>query len=226
MKATTRVGLRPFAAVTMKPSERLKRDIEALAKFHSAYIALINASKRVDEWPQIRFRPRGDEQRWLQLHREVSTAAGAAQWAYARQGGGTFTLRNAAYITNNVNPVSNWIMSIEDPESLKPQMILTAVEATIGGAEQDYEEALLRERGLIGLIAAFIRWPQSLREAVGPGWAPRTAAGAIGFIGQVVVGTLATALAAGLVALCVWLWNDVASPAFAPQPTPSASPTP
>lgn len=210
----------------MKPSERLRRDLDALHKFRNAYVGLLNASKRIEDWPHFRYVPKGDEQHWLELHREVSTAAGAAQWAYARQGGGTFTMRNAAYITNNVNPITNWIMSIEDAETLKPQMILTAVEAAIGGATQDYEEALSRERGLVGVIAAFIRWPQTLREAVGPGWAPRAAAGAIGFIGQVMVAAIGGALATGLVALGVWLWSDVVSPGFSSQPAPSVTSNP
>ena len=210
----------------MKPSERLKRDRDSLHEFRNAYVELINASKRVEDYPFYRFVPKGSEADWIRLHQAVAVAAGAAQWAYSRQGGGTFTLRNAAYITHNVNPVTNWIMSIDDPESMKPQMVLTAVEQAIGGVEQDYQEAVARERGPVGVIAAFVRWPQTLREAVGPGWAPRTAAGAIGVFGQVVVATLSTALAAGLVALCVWLWNDVVSPTFAPHPAPSSSSSP
>jgi hypothetical protein len=51
---------------------------------------------------------------WNRLRTEVATAAGVAAHSYSRAGGGTFTLKNAAYIMNNVDPITNWAMSIED----------------------------------------------------------------------------------------------------------------
>jgi len=69
-------------------------------------------------------------------------------------------------------------------------------------------EASERERGITGLIAAFLRWPSDLREAVGPGHpAQLVAAGVIGVIGQLVVAAVGGALSIGLAAGAVALWE-------------------
>ena len=134
-------------------------------------------------------------------------AAGAAASAYRRYGG-TCTLRNAAYIMHDVDPVSNWEMSFKDPEQLPPPSVVSSVEAATARARQEAADAAKRERGLTGLIAAFIRWPSDLRAAVGPGHpAQRRAAGLVGFIGQIVVGAIAGALTAGIVAAVAALWK-------------------
>lgn len=91
---------------------------------------------------------------------------------------------------------------------LTPTLVTSSVEAAIVAATAEHETAKGRERGLVGLIASFIRWPQTLREAVGPGRAPRAAAGAIGFLGQIIVGALSSALAVGLLALVLSLWGS------------------
>lgn len=129
--------------------------------------------------------------------------------AYPRYGG-TFTLRNAAYIMNNVDPVANWQMSIQDPQQLEATTVVSTVEAAISRSRQASVEAAERERGLIGLLAAFLRWPSNLREAVGPDHsAQRTAAGVIGIVGQILVGIVASLLATGLIAGGVALWGTV-----------------
>ena len=99
-------------------------------------------------------------------------------------------------------------MSLRSPEELSPDIVVSSVEGAIGAARQEAAEAQQRERGLTGFIAAFVRWPSNLREAVGPdNRAQRTAAGAIGVLGQIIVATLATALGTGLVAGAVALWT-------------------
>lgn len=205
----------------MKPSEAIKRDLGLIIEFRDAYIALLDSSRRVDNWPRDEYVPAVDKDTWAALDQKVAVAAGAAQYAYERQGGGTFTTP-----TDRFNPIANWSRSIQDAEAFKPRDLLTGVEGAIGSAAADCAAAADRERGLVGFIASFIRWPQTLREAVGPGWAPKTAAGAIGFIGQVMVAALGAALATGIVALCVWLWSDVVSPALGPQPNETLSPSP
>ncbi|MDQ6933896.1 MAG: hypothetical protein M3130_01100 [Actinomycetota bacterium] len=101
---------------------------------------------------------------------------------------------------NNVNPVANWESS-KDPQQLEPTTVVSTVESAIARARQSAEEAAERERGLTGLIAAFLRWPSTLREAVGPDRSgQRAAAGVIGVLGQILVGIMASVLAAGLIA--------------------------
>lgn len=205
----------------MKPSAEIRRDIDLLVSFRTKFIELINSSTRADsDWASVELKPKGSQKEWMRLHSEVAHAAGAAQYAYNRQGGGTVSFRNAAYLMNNVNPVANWKMSLASPDTIEPTVITSSVEAAIGAATVEYEAALQRERGLVGLIAAFVRWPQTLREAVGDGRAPRATAGAIGVLGQILVGTLSGALAVGLVSLVVWLSSQWFGGSTSPPPAP------
>jgi hypothetical protein len=190
-----------------KPSARIEQQGKRLGEFRHAFIELINASKPAGgEWDRLRLVPAVPSDRWSQLQRDAAVAAGAAQEAYSANGGGTFTMRNAAYMTT-VNPIANWHFALERPDEFKPQMVVSAVDLAIGQARTRYENALQYERGLVGLMASFLRWPQTLREAVGPSWTQRTAAGALGVIGQVLVGAVAAALGTALVWGVVELWQ-------------------
>ena len=147
------------------------------------------------------------QEQWNQLRTEVSVAAGRAVPAYSLHGG-LFALRNAAYAMTGVSPVINWEMSLRDPDQLPPQTVVSAVESAIGLAETRAAEAEEREKGMVGLLAAFLRWPTTLREAVGPDHAAqRRAAGALAVLAQLVVGIIASTIAAGLVALIVLMWR-------------------
>jgi hypothetical protein len=177
--------------------------------FRNAYGGLINSARVAQHGFSQTLVPAVENSAWQEKHREVAIAAGAAVDAYARYGG-TYTLRNAAWITHKVDPVTNWQMSLRDPEQLAPEMVIASVEAAIGRAEQAAADAAQRERGITGLIAAFLRWPSDLREAVGSEPSvQRTAAGVIGIMGQIFVGAIATALATGLVAVVAELWQLV-----------------
>lgn len=176
--------------------------------FRNAYVDLVNSS-RLSEGAY--FNPQlgraVDNQTWQARRSAVAASAGAAAMAYSKHGG-VFTLRNAAYIMNGVDPVTNWEMSIRDPEQLAPGMVISSVESAIARAKQEAVEALGRERGLTGLIAAFLRWPSDLREAVGPGHpAQLAAAGVIGVIGQILVAAIGGALSVGVVGGAVALWQ-------------------
>lgn len=183
-----------------------------MMEFRNAYVDLANYTERVPKgmtMSELVQAKTVSDQDWVQAYSAVSQAAGAAASAYQRYGG-TFILRNVAYMTPGVDPVANWEMSLRDPDQLEPQTLIATVEAAIARARQASEEAAERERGLTGLIAAFLRWPSNLREAVGQGPpAQRTAAGVIGVIGQVVVGAITAGLTAGLVAGVVALWGLV-----------------
>lgn len=196
----------------VKPSQRHHRNAQLIGQFRNAYVDLINASGPTTRPDSMYFRVLGPARGvspadWNEKRSEVARAAGAAASAYD-QYGGKFTLRNAAYITNNVDPVANWDMSVKDPEQFPPDTVLAAVELAATRARQEAEDAAQRERGLTGLIAAFIRWPSDLREAVGPGHSvQRTAAGVIGVVGQLFVAAVGGALAVGLAAGAVALWK-------------------
>lgn len=193
----------------VRPSQRCIQDAELLIAFRTAYIELLNNSRLASDglFKILVAKTPGPDYQFKR--RDVALAAGRASHAYARYGG-TFSLRNAAVIRHDVNPVVNWEMSLRSPDDLSPELVLSSVESAIGTAEQEANDAALRERGLIGLIAAFLRWPANLREAVGPrNRVQRTAAGAVGILGQIIVATIATALGALLVAATTNLWNTL-----------------
>lgn len=193
----------------VKPSQRCIQDAELLIAFRTAYIELLNSSRLTSDGlfkVLIAKTPGADYQF---KRRDVALAAGRAGHAYARYGG-TLSLRNAAVIRHDVNPVVNWEMSLRSPDELPPELVLSSVESAIGTAEQEANDAAQRERGLTGLIAAFFRWPANLREAVGPdNRAQRTAAGAVGILGQIIVAAIATALGALLVTATTNLWSTL-----------------
>lgn len=176
--------------------------------FRNAYVDLLNSARTArDGVFSTVLVPDVEHKLWTSKRRDVAIAAGAAGVPFARHGS-NYTLRNAAWLISDVDPVTNWEMSLRDPEQLSPEMVIASVEAAIGRAEQEARETALRERGLTGIIATFIRWPANLREAVGPGnSAQRTAAGAIGMLGQLIVATLATALGAAIVAGVARAWS-------------------
>lgn len=178
--------------------------------FRNAYVDLVNHA-RLDNngYTLAVLRPNTDSETWQRKRAEVAATAGSAGPIYARYGG-TVTFRNAAYVMSDVNIVANWEFSLRDPEQLRPESVISSVEAAIARARQEAKEAAERERGLTGLVAAFLRWPSNLREAVGPGHsAQRAAAGAIGVFGQLVVATVGGALAVGLAAGAVEIWKSV-----------------
>lgn len=196
----------------VKPSQRHYRNAQLIGTFRNAYVDLVNASSPTTRTDSMYSKVLGPAHGvspadWNEKRSEVARAAGAAASAY-HQYGGKFTLRNAVYITNNVDPIANWDMSVKDPEQFPPDTVLVAVESAAARARQEAEDAAQRECGLTGVIAAFIRWPSDLREAVGPGHSvERTAAGVIGVIGQLFVATVGGALAVGLAAGAVALWK-------------------
>ena len=179
-----------------------------MTRFRNAYVDLVNHARPTESsyfLPELG--PAVDHRTWQAKRGAVATTAGAAAASYGRYGG-TFTLRNAAYVMNDVDPVTNWEMSLRDPEQLSPHTVVASVESAIARATQEAEDAARRERGVTGLIAAFLRWPSDLREAVGAEHpAQRAAAGVIGVFGQVLVAAIGGALSIGLAAAAVALWH-------------------
>lgn len=196
----------------MKPSERYRADVQALNEFREAYVSLVNATKPVQPMFITELHPNIPQDQWERLRLRVNVAAGTAIPAYQRWSGATLTMRNAAYVMQGVNPVVNWEMSLRDPHQMRPETVLGAIETAIGSAQQQADQAAAREHGVIGLVAAMLRWPSELRDAVGPGHRfQRRAAGAVGVFGLIMVTAVGTALAAGIVAGVVALWHAVLS---------------
>lgn len=191
----------------MKPSERCLRDAELIHAFREAYVDLLNSSRMAPgEFILPVLVAAVDHVTFQRKRSAVAIAAGAAVSAHARYGG-TSTFHSGGMVSS-VDPMVNWELSFRDPKQMQPQHLVSLVESAEARARQAAAEAAQRERGLTGLIAAFLRWPANLREAVGTGHrAQRRAASVIGVFGQVIVGALATALAAGLVAGAVALWR-------------------
>lgn len=177
--------------------------------FRNAYVELVNNARQVEtDYVTVVLAPKPgvSDAEWSRLCSATAQASGAAAEAYPRYGG-KYTFRNGPILMNNVDPVANWGMSLKNPDQLEPSALISAVEAAIARARQASAEAAERERGLTGLIAAFLRWPSHLREAAGPGHAQRTAAGFIGFLGQLAVAVLASVLAVWVAAGLVAMWG-------------------
>lgn len=195
----------------MRPSSRYQRDADLLREFRTAYVDLINSTRPEQDGFLLRFVSSIDPVAWQEKRRRLAAASGRAADAY-RQHGQNLDFRNPAYIMRDVNPILNWEMSLRDPEQMSPETVVTAVDAAEAAARHLAEEAAQRERGVVGVIAAFLRWPSELREAVGrdhPG--QHKAAGVLGVAAQILVGALATALGAGVIAGVTALWRVVFS---------------
>ena len=192
----------------VKPSQRHSKDADLLTEFRNAYVELLNSARKQEGrlfLPELG--PKVDLQTWMAKRADVATAAGAVADIYPRYGG-TFSISTGGYI-RSVDPVANWEIVLRDPEQLRPEVVLSAVESAISRARQSAADAADRERGITGLVAAFLRWPSNLREAVGRGRAQRRAAGVIGVFGQLLVATIGGALAIGVAAGAVSLWRAV-----------------
>src|SRR5690348_12172530 len=121
----------------MKPSRRYAQDAELMLAFRNAYVDLVNHSKIGEgEFFLPEMHPTVDAHTWAAKRKAVAEAAGPAGVRYSRYGG-SFTMRNAAYVMNDVDPVTNWEMSLRDPTQLPPETVVAAVESAIARARQE-----------------------------------------------------------------------------------------
>jgi len=63
------------------------------------------------------------------------------------------------------NPIANWPRALEG--GLRPGDVLAFCDTAIGRFDQQAAEARERERGLVGRLARFWRFPTDVREAAG-----------------------------------------------------------
>ena len=171
----------------MRPSQRHSVNASRLREFRNAYVQLINASIRNDTFPRTSMGPLVDTKDWMALFDAVSRSAGPAGPIYLIYGP-IYQTHSGPWVNGAFNPVVGWKTSIDDIEQFPPQTLIAALDGAIARAETESLDSQIREKGITGLIARFIRWPLELREAVGRGAAVQNVAMTIGFIGQVLVG--------------------------------------
>lgn len=177
-----------------RPSEVIARDRERILRFRDALQRLLAT---VDDG-------RSDD-----LINEVSVAAGEARRAYTRNDGRTFAVQDGIYLVPNADPMSHWA-SLFDPDSdLTAMKVITSLDLSLGRAQERFEDAKRGERGFVGVVSSILRWPGTLRDAVGPNAAQRRAAQTLGIVGQVLVGAAATAVSAAIVRTAVLVWQAV-----------------
>jgi hypothetical protein len=160
----------------VKPSERYRRDADDLEAFREAYVHLL----ALDESPGWR-----GTKTWLGRREAVARASGPAAGAFERHG--------VDGVLGGTNPVAQWMDSLES-YGVSPADVLSSVDAAIARAGRASDDASRREEGLTGVVASFVRWPSTLREAVDPGKVgQRRAAAAVGYTAQaLVVGVIAS----------------------------------
>jgi hypothetical protein len=90
---------------------------------------------------------------------------------------------------------------------LSPATVVSAVNLAIGRAQERLITAQQHERGLVGAISAILRWPCTLRAAVGEGRPKQRAAVTIGVIGQILVGAATAWVVAAGTQFAAWLWG-------------------
>jgi hypothetical protein len=179
----------------MRPSKRIRSDAAKLRAFQDAYSALLGASVLHNAWPHKAYAPKVDEAIWFQLRTKVAQTAGPAGIVYGEYGT-MYRTQSGPYVNPGFHPIVNWEVSIKDAEQFSPLNLQTALDAAIANADSMELEAADRERGLIGLLAKFIRIPTDLREAVGGGSGSQKAATYVGRVSQVVIGLITIWLSA------------------------------
>jgi len=181
-----------------RPSVQTRADLQRLREFQLAFVELVNASEGT-AFGLRALVPKSDEAEWMAKRQRTALMAGAAASAYQRQSGGTLQVQNFGKM-QKIDPVANWQIAIDAPISLEPKVLVSTIEYVVGTTQVRLEEELGRERGIFGVLAAFLRWPDDLRDAVGGSRKRRRSAKAVGVAGQVFVATLSTVLAAAIVA--------------------------
>lgn len=162
----------------MKPSQATSEQLEALHDFLSIFEWLVEHSHATSDAYYSRYRaPNSGTNNWDDQKSRTGFAAGRAAAAYERFG-----------LVANPHPVVAWPLALSDADAVDHRSITAAIQSAIGAAESQLAAERARERGLTGLLASFIRWPQSLRDAVGGSKRQQRAASALGIGGQIIAG--------------------------------------
>lgn len=181
----------------VKPSVEIERELQRLVGFRDSFQRFLEASEHAGETDE--------------LFTEVSVAAGLARRAYALNDGKAFPVQDGIYVFQNADPMSQWYAVFSPDSDLHAGIVVSAVNMAIGRAEERLVVARENERGLIGAISAVLRWPRTLRAAVGEGRPQQRAAVAVGVVGQILVGAATAWLVAAGTWFAVGAWQAIAS---------------
>ena len=185
----------------MKPSAKHELNRQRMLAFRDAFMNFYNASKIIEDWPKKKLVPNIEAQKWVELRLKVAGASGAAGAIYPLYGT-LFQTRSAGWAMDNFNPITGWEVCANDCELFPPETLITALEAALSNAEAKVEDAKGREKGFTGLIAGFLRWPQTIREAVGGGVYAQKSATFFAVLLQIFTGVIST-WAAGFIAFFI-----------------------
>jgi hypothetical protein len=182
----------------MKRSEEFRNQARNIAAFRDAYQRLIVLSDVVSDavffTHRLRQPKKGREAEFYQLFTDVARLSGRA----------------CVGPIGVVDEIANWKQSLKDVEVLSAGDVVETCESVIGIAEEHASVLEKQDRTVAGKLAVFIGFPYRVRAIVATGH-PRLqkAAFGAGVMGQIVVGVIATFLAAGAVALVAALWSAV-----------------
>lgn len=146
----------------VKPSTEIEREQQRLTAFRDAFQRFLDASEDGVETDE--------------MFADVSVAAGLARRAYALNDGKAFPVQDGIYLIPNADPMSHWQAVFSRDSDLHAGKVVSAVNLAIGRAEERLTVARGYERGLIGIISTVLRWPSTLRAAVGDSRPQRRAA--------------------------------------------------
>lgn len=178
----------------VKPSVEIAREQSRLITFRDAFVRVLSAQDGVTD----------------EMFDEVSLAAGSARRAYRLNDGKTFAVQDGIYLIPNADPMSQWQAVFDSDSDLSAAKVLSAVNLAIGRAEERLMTAREHERGLVGMISAVLRWPVTLRNAVGDGRPQQRAAFSVGIAGQILVLVVSAWIIALGTQFAGWAWNVVA----------------
>lgn len=186
----------------VRPVVEFERLVAALDSFHDVFLEYLDTlefktlSSSSVHW---RVDPEATE-RSRELRRKVEEAAGAGQIAVERAD----SLR-AMPVVRDLEP-HNWITALNGEQG-RVDALLSVVRQSRGVLEEEHVRAKERDGrffGLVGLLARFIHFPATVREAAG--WEKRSVRGwvATGVVG-VIQGLLVTAVG-GAIGLMIYDW--------------------
>jgi len=164
-------------------------DIDAFLK---AYLALWIRIGPLPQWGLASMLDAVDDPSTIALIEATSGAAGGAHTAVHRAG--IFQ----SFGGSPFDPVGDWRNSFVPGHPNAAPLVINHCEQIIGHYRQLSRDARARERGIVGIVARFVRFPSSVRDAAGlTSKAGQRGAFAVGVAVQV-VGTL---ISVGLLAL-------------------------
>jgi hypothetical protein len=181
----------------VKPSERYQALADDVREFLSLYRELWTVTPRVS-WMEMPVGPNDilelvdASPEFQSLVDRTAQASGRAESAASLAGG----LIQIGAGGPAVNPISNWRSSFNPIHSITRGVIEGYCNQLVGRLDQMAVDARLRERGLVGLVAGYLRIPSDVRDAMGPTASRAVQRGA--FAAGVIVNVAAGLILAGL----------------------------